>query len=260
MHQLGEPGELICFKNLISSLQCRYFSVGSAIIPSSSRDAVTKHCLALWSRVTQHHPITWAGEPQQTLVLGTWPFGRALTDTPVATAPPPAPLLSTWIFDRTWGKKSIPIQLLKCIVLAMSQTDCSPQAGVTQGITGPTAELLSSSHCLCPGWSPLSHFPACLGRGSRCHADILPGHRALHLAAGLIFISQFSLFLLSKMRSLCTKHFISLGSSFVLVCFFNLVCRGHSLFIVEKARAKYASALGAHNSGFTKLILQPLLV
>lgn len=55
-------------------------------------------------------------------------------------------------------------------------------------------------------------------------------------------------------------HFISLGTSFVLVWFFNLVCRGHSLFTVEKARAKYASALGAQNGGFTKLILQPLLV
>lgn len=120
------------------------------------------------------------------------------------------------------GEEARPIQLLKCIVLAMSQTDYPPQAGVIWDITGPRAEMLSSSHCLCPGWSPLSHFSACLGRGSRCHADILPGHRALHLAAGLIFISCFSLFLLSKMRSLCTKHFISLGSSFVLVCFLTL--------------------------------------
>lgn len=120
------------------------------------------------------------------------------------------------------GEESKPTQLLKCIVLTMSQTDCAPQAGVTWDIKGPRAELLSSSHCLCPGWSPLSHFSGCLGRGSRCHADILPGHRVLHLAAGLIFINRFSLFLLSKMRSLCAKHFISFGSSFVLVCFLTL--------------------------------------
>lgn len=86
-------------------------------------------------------------------------------------------------------------------------------------------------------------FPAHLGRGSGCHADILPGHWPLCSTAGLIFISWFSLFLLSKEKSLCTKHFISLGSSFV--CLFNLVCRGHSLFTIEKARAKSESVLGA---------------
>lgn len=81
---------------------------------------------------------------------------------------------------------------------------------------------------------------------------------ALRSAAGLIFISWSSLFLLSKGRSLYTKHSISLGSSFVLVCLFNLVSRDHSLFIVEKARAKWASALGAQSGGVHRAHLAAL--
>lgn len=56
------------------------------------------------------------------------------------------------------------------------------------------------------------------------------------------------------------KTFYFIREFFCFGLFFNLVCRGHSLFTVEKTRAKYASALGAQNGGFTKLILQPLLV
>lgn len=169
----------------------------------------------------------------------------------VATAPPPAPLASTWVLDRTWRQKQITIQLLNH-VLAMSQTGCPSQPGATQGTAGPGAGLPSSSCCLCPSWSPPRRFlfpPLLWGEGSGWHAGILPGHRALPSATGLIFVSWFSLFLLSKGRSLCTKHFISLGSSFVLVCLFNLVCRGHSLFTVEEARANCASASGAQSGG-----------
>lgn len=56
------------------------------------------------------------------------------------------------------------------------------------------------------------------------------------------------------------KAFYFIREFFCFGLLFNLLSRGHSLFIVEKARAKYASALEAQNGGFTKLILQPLLV
>lgn len=122
---------------------------------------------------------------------------------------------------------------------------------------------MHTSSVPCPGktWGIVGFLPSSQLRGwpwcwSLCHAGILPGHRALHPAAGLIFISCFSIFFLSKGRSLYTNGFVSSGSSFVLFCFFNLYWRGHPLFTAERTQADCAAAFGAQMVGFTETILQ----
>lgn len=108
-------------------------------------------------------------------------------------------------------------------LIGMHPRGIIPYPGAAWGITG--LPLLLKHH---------SQLRGQLGCWSLCHAGILPGLLALCPAAGLIFISCFSLFLLSKGRSLCAKGFISLGSSFVSVCFFfNLVSRGHPFYSRE---------------------------
>lgn len=106
------------------------------------------------------------------------------------------------------------------------------QPGVLQDLEqGSLMVPLASAQAGHPHGS--SHFPAHLWRGSRCQAGILPGHLALCSSAGLVFISWLSLFLFLKRRSLCTKHFISLGISFDFVCLFNIVCRRHSVYCLQ---------------------------